>query len=137
MPELRDVECFRGVLERCGQGRRVREVDAGVLREVSAERLQRAVAGRAFAEPRRHGKFLVAPLDDGSGDDGPARPSPRPPSTRHPAPSPTPPRPSRPASPPPRTFRPRPPGEPQVKPIRPGRPRPPGQGRRMLVDHVR
>ncbi|MGW5101337.1 Fpg/Nei family DNA glycosylase [Streptomyces sp. NPDC004100] len=70
MPELPDVEGFRGVLERCGQGRCVRKVDvrdAGVLRDVTAERLQVAVEGRSFAEPRRHGKFLVAPLDDGSG----------------------------------------------------------------------
>ncbi|MFD8299659.1 Fpg/Nei family DNA glycosylase [Streptomyces bauhiniae] len=68
MPELPDVEAFRGVLRSCGQGHPVEKVDvrdAGVLRGVSARRLRSGVEGHRFAEPRRHGKLLIAPLDDG------------------------------------------------------------------------
>ncbi|WP_267244789.1 DNA-formamidopyrimidine glycosylase family protein [Streptomyces sp. PR69] len=66
MPELPDVEGFRGVMERCAAGRRVDDVevrDAGVLRGVSARRLRRELRGRRFGTPWRHGKQLVTPSD--------------------------------------------------------------------------
>ncbi|MGI5401130.1 Fpg/Nei family DNA glycosylase [Streptomyces sp. CA-135486] len=68
MPELPDVEGFREVLHSCGQGRRVESVevlDAGVLHGVTARRLRKELAGQRFAKPWRHGKWLVAPTDDG------------------------------------------------------------------------
>lgn len=64
MPELPDVEGFRRVFASHAAGRTVQRVevrDAGVLRDVTARQLSRAVAGRRFSEPRRHGKWLVAP----------------------------------------------------------------------------
>ncbi|WP_240134540.1 DNA-formamidopyrimidine glycosylase family protein [Streptomyces sp. MUM 178J] len=66
MPELPDVEGFRGVMQRCAGGRRVDGVevrDAGVLRGVTARRLRRELQGRRFAQPWRHGKWLVTPSD--------------------------------------------------------------------------
>lgn len=62
MPELPDVEGFRRVLATHGQGHRVTRVDVadpGVLREVTARRLARAVEGRRLAEPERRGKWLL------------------------------------------------------------------------------
>ncbi|MBT2368974.1 Fpg/Nei family DNA glycosylase [Streptomyces sp. ISL-10] len=66
MPELPDVEGFREVLRSCGTGRRITAVDvrdAGVLRGVTVRRLRRELVGRRLGEPRRHGKWLVAPTD--------------------------------------------------------------------------
>ena len=66
MPELPDVEGFRTVLAEHGTGCRVQKVtvaDAGVLHNVSARRLDRSLRGRRFGEPRRHGKWLIAPTD--------------------------------------------------------------------------
>jgi formamidopyrimidine-DNA glycosylase len=66
MPELPDVEGFRRILASCGTGRRIRRVrvaDAGVLRGVSARRLETALRGRRLAEPERHGKWLIARTD--------------------------------------------------------------------------
>ncbi|MBO0728940.1 MAG: hypothetical protein J2P57_06745 [Acidimicrobiaceae bacterium] len=66
MPELPDVEGFRRLLERHGAGRRVCAVDvrdAGVLHGLSSRRFAESVSGRCFASPRRHGKWLLAPLD--------------------------------------------------------------------------
>ena len=68
MPELPDVEGFRRVLDSCGRGRRIARVivaDAGVLRGVSARRLGRELRGRRFAEPARHGKWLLAHTEGG------------------------------------------------------------------------
>ncbi|TDC76385.1 Fpg/Nei family DNA glycosylase, partial [Streptomyces hainanensis] len=68
MPELPDVEEFRRVLASCAQGRRIERVevaDAGVLRGVTARRLGRELTGRTLAEPRRHGKWLLAPTAEG------------------------------------------------------------------------
>ncbi|MFJ9413791.1 Fpg/Nei family DNA glycosylase [Streptomyces sp. NPDC101227] len=68
MPELPDVEGFRQVLVSCALGRTVRRVevyDAGVLHGVSASRLRRELEGRRFAEPERHGKWLLARCDGG------------------------------------------------------------------------
>ncbi|WP_216857915.1 Fpg/Nei family DNA glycosylase [Actinomadura verrucosospora] len=65
MPELPDVEGFRRVLaEHAGDRIRSVEVhDAGVLRGVSGQRLGRALRGHRFEEPRRWGKWLVAPAE--------------------------------------------------------------------------
>ncbi|MFJ6946652.1 Fpg/Nei family DNA glycosylase [Streptomyces wuyuanensis] len=68
MPELPDVEGFREVLNSCGRGRRVTNVevrDPGVLRGVTVRRLRNEVEGERLGEPRRHGKWLIAPIDDG------------------------------------------------------------------------
>jgi formamidopyrimidine-DNA glycosylase len=64
MPELPDVEGFRRVLARAA-GRRITRVDvrdAGVVRGTSASAVKRVIPGHAFGTPRRHGKWLVAPL---------------------------------------------------------------------------
>jgi formamidopyrimidine-DNA glycosylase len=65
MPELPDVEGFRRVLaEHAGDRIRSVEVrDAGVLRGVGARRLERALRGHRFEEPRRQGKWLIAPAE--------------------------------------------------------------------------
>jgi formamidopyrimidine-DNA glycosylase len=67
MPELPDVESFRRYLDRTSLRRevgRVRVLDPGSLREVSRQRLSRALKGRRFVETRRHGKHLFAALRD-------------------------------------------------------------------------
>ncbi|HEY3557223.1 MAG TPA: DNA-formamidopyrimidine glycosylase family protein [Kribbella sp.] len=65
MPELPDVEGFRRVLADHAAGRPIRSVDvldAGVLRDVAAGDLERALVGHRFRQPWRHGKNLVVPL---------------------------------------------------------------------------
>jgi formamidopyrimidine-DNA glycosylase len=66
MPELPDVEHFRRTFAEHAPGRRVRQVlvtDAGILRNAPPGALERALAGRRFEEPRRRGKWVVAPTD--------------------------------------------------------------------------
>jgi len=66
MPELADVEGFRRMFARHGQGQHVRRVevrDRGVLRNVTPQALGRALHNRRFDEPRRHGKWLLTPAD--------------------------------------------------------------------------
>src|SRR5579875_1935099 len=66
MPELPDVEGFRRRLTNTLPGRRVRHVevrDAGVLRNTSPQSLGRALRGRRFDMPGRHGKWLILPTD--------------------------------------------------------------------------
>jgi formamidopyrimidine-DNA glycosylase len=65
MPELPDVDGFRRVLaaHTGAKIRRVDVLDAGVLHGIGARRFDDALRGRAFTTPRRHGKWLVAPLD--------------------------------------------------------------------------
>jgi formamidopyrimidine-DNA glycosylase len=66
MPELPDVEGFRRVLAEHGAGHRIERVavaDAGVLHDTGPARLRRALTGRRFAEPARHGKWLIARTD--------------------------------------------------------------------------
>lgn len=68
MPELPDVEGFRGVLAAHGAGRRitgVRVADPQVLHGVSEAEFRETLTGRSFGEPERHGKWLVAPLSGG------------------------------------------------------------------------
>jgi formamidopyrimidine-DNA glycosylase len=66
LPELPDVEGFRRVLARHALGKPIRRVevrDRGVLRGTSAPQLARALRGRRFRRPQRHGKWLVARTD--------------------------------------------------------------------------
>jgi formamidopyrimidine-DNA glycosylase len=68
MPELPDVEGFRGVVADHGAGRRitgVRVADSRVLRGVSAKEFRETLTGRSFGDPERHGKWLLAPLSGG------------------------------------------------------------------------
>ena len=66
MPELRDVEGFRRVIDTHARGRRITRVeapDASVLRNTTAAALGRALRGRRFRPPERHGKWLLARTD--------------------------------------------------------------------------
>ncbi len=63
MPELPDVEHYRRVLADYAAGRRIERTvttDPGILRNVSAASLDRALQGHRFEEPERHGKWLLA-----------------------------------------------------------------------------
>lgn len=63
MPELPDVEEFRRRLAAHGRGRRIRRTlvtDPGILRNVEARALDRALRGARFEEPERLGKWLIA-----------------------------------------------------------------------------
>ena len=67
MPELPDVEGFRRYLERHATGRVITHVEAPdrvIIRNSSPQALGRAVRGRRFGKPGRHGKWLIAPVDD-------------------------------------------------------------------------
>ena len=64
MPELPDVEGFRRYLARHAQGQEIEDVDVldrQLLRNRRPRSLVRALRGSRFAEPRRHGKWLIAP----------------------------------------------------------------------------
>lgn len=66
MPELPDVEGQRRYLARYGSGHRiesVRVLDSESLRNTSPQGLGRAIKGGRLADPRRHGKWLIAPVD--------------------------------------------------------------------------
>jgi formamidopyrimidine-DNA glycosylase len=63
MPELPDVEGFRRYLDRYATAKRISEVEvhsADIVRNRSAQGLARALRGRRFAKPQRHGKWLLA-----------------------------------------------------------------------------
>lgn len=67
MPELPDVEGFRRYLARHARGRRIERVhvpDRELVRNRSPQALGRALAGERFGTPRRHGKWLIAPVGD-------------------------------------------------------------------------
>lgn len=68
MPELPEVETVRRMLASHVPGRRIARasVSRHRLRTAPLSRLPAALEGRAFAEPRRTGKFLFLDLDDGS-----------------------------------------------------------------------
>lgn len=66
MPELPDVERFRGILESNVVSRSVISVaiqDEGVIRAPSSKQFAKALKGRTFYHPRRQGKWLIAPTD--------------------------------------------------------------------------
>lgn len=68
MPELPDVEAHRRTFAAHAVGRPVRGVtvpDPGVLDGTTPQGLGRALSGREFAEPGRHGKWLLAGTADG------------------------------------------------------------------------
>jgi formamidopyrimidine-DNA glycosylase len=67
MPELPDVEGFRRVLAGHAKGRRIDAVevlDATLLRNTTPPALGRALKGHRFADPDRHGKWLLAPAGE-------------------------------------------------------------------------
>jgi formamidopyrimidine-DNA glycosylase len=66
VPELPDVEGFRRVLARNGAGKRIEAVDvldASMVKGTPARSLVQALEGRRFGQPRRHGKWVIAPVD--------------------------------------------------------------------------
>ena len=65
MPELPDVEHFRENFRRYTMGRTVASVvaDSTIVRNATPEALDRALAGRRFEDPDRHGKWLIAWTD--------------------------------------------------------------------------
>ena len=66
VPELPDVEGFRRELATTLPRRRIRHVtvkDPGILRNTTAKAFARRLAGRRFATPSRHGKWLMLPTD--------------------------------------------------------------------------
>lgn len=68
MPELPDVEGFRRVAAAHGTRQRVAGVSVpgpDMLRNTSPQGLGRALKRRRLAEPRRHGKWLILPSEDG------------------------------------------------------------------------
>lgn len=68
MPELPDVEGFRGVAAEHGAGRTVRDVrvaDPRVLHGATARSLRETLTGRTLGEPERRGKWLVVPFSGG------------------------------------------------------------------------
>jgi formamidopyrimidine-DNA glycosylase len=68
MPELPDIEGFRRVLADHAAGREVRAVtvpDEALLEGTTPQGLGQALRGRRLAEPRRHGKWLLGPTEDG------------------------------------------------------------------------
>ena len=67
MPELPDVEGFRRVLARHATGKpveRVSVLDRTMIRNRSPQAFGRALKGKRFREPRRHGKWVVAPIGE-------------------------------------------------------------------------
>ncbi len=68
MPELPDVEGFRRVIADHATGHDIHSVtvpDPPRLADTTPQGLGQALRGRRFAEPRRHGKWLLAPTEDG------------------------------------------------------------------------
>jgi formamidopyrimidine-DNA glycosylase len=67
MPELPDVEGFRRFLAGHAHGRKVTGVDVldpPLVRNRTSRSFERALVGHRFGTPRRHGKWLIAPLGD-------------------------------------------------------------------------
>jgi formamidopyrimidine-DNA glycosylase len=66
VPELPDVEGYRRFFALHAAGRTVERVvvtDPAIVRNAAPEALDRALRGRTFAEPERHGKWLLAWTD--------------------------------------------------------------------------
>jgi formamidopyrimidine-DNA glycosylase len=67
MPELPDVEGFRRYLARHAEGRRIVAVDVldrDLVRNRNARTFRRTLERERFGAPRRHGKWLIAPVGD-------------------------------------------------------------------------
>lgn len=68
MPELVDVEAFRRVLAEHGTGRSIEHVRAprpDVIRNTTPQGVGRALRHHVLASPTRHGKWVLAPTEDG------------------------------------------------------------------------
>jgi formamidopyrimidine-DNA glycosylase len=68
MPELPDVEGFRRYLARHAQGQKIVRVevpDRMLLRNRTPRAVNEALKRKSFAAPIRHGKWLIAPTQDG------------------------------------------------------------------------
>jgi len=66
VPELPEVETYRRFFAEHAAGRMVRAVDVAdpaIVRNAPPGALDRALRGRRFGEPRRHGKWLLCPVD--------------------------------------------------------------------------
>jgi formamidopyrimidine-DNA glycosylase len=66
VPELPEVEAYRRFFAEHAMGRTVRAVDVldpAIVRNAAAGDVGRALAGRRFEEPGRHGKWLVCPAE--------------------------------------------------------------------------
>jgi formamidopyrimidine-DNA glycosylase len=61
VPELPDVEAYRRFFGRYAAGRTVRAVEADptIVRGTDPAALDRALRGQRFAEPERHGKWMI------------------------------------------------------------------------------
>jgi formamidopyrimidine-DNA glycosylase len=71
MPELPDVEGFRRFLAAHAEGRRILAVhvpDRQIVRNRNPQALGRALRGARFATPTRHGKWLIAPVGEGTAE---------------------------------------------------------------------
>jgi formamidopyrimidine-DNA glycosylase len=69
MPELPDVEGYKRTLDANGLHRTIAGVTVGsakILRGITGRGLVKALRGREIAASRRHGKHLLAALDDGT-----------------------------------------------------------------------
>jgi formamidopyrimidine-DNA glycosylase len=67
VPELPDVEGYRRYLARHAQGRRIVRIDVPdreIVRNRTPQGLRRALNGETFSVPRRHGKWLIAPVGE-------------------------------------------------------------------------
>ncbi len=66
MPELPEVETYRRFFAEHAADRAVRSVavlDPAIVRNAPPRALDRALRGRRFGKPRRHGKWLLCPAD--------------------------------------------------------------------------
>jgi formamidopyrimidine-DNA glycosylase len=65
MPELPDVEGFRRHFTRHAAGKKVLAVhaDRSIFRNTNPQGLGKALRGRRFDDPHRHGKWLICPTD--------------------------------------------------------------------------
>lgn len=67
MPELPDVESFKGYIDATSLHQRIEKVEVDrddILGDVSKRSLQQRLKGRALESARRHGKYLFARLSD-------------------------------------------------------------------------
>lgn len=65
MPELPDVEAYRRFFRQTAAGKRIERIwaDPTIVRNATPSALERAVRGRIFQDPERHGKWLICPTD--------------------------------------------------------------------------
>jgi formamidopyrimidine-DNA glycosylase len=69
MPELPDVEIFKQYFDATSLHKTIDKVEvlnAKVLQDVTAAKLSRSLKGQTFQSTRRHGKYLLVEVDNGS-----------------------------------------------------------------------